>query len=137
MHFTDLPGFFTHRVFLPSVSLHVLSFFTDDKQSEVTTSFLTQLSTWDKEELNERLQQRVGFSKRAIGKLLKAFDCLLARYNKLVDAVETKAQETPKVESGECLPSYSLAGFSASFRIFPIPVQLFVLHIIVPCVCGH
>lgn len=52
-------------------------------ESEGTTSFLTQLATWDKEEMNEKLQQRVGFSKRAIGKLLQAFDGMLQRYETL------------------------------------------------------
>lgn len=54
------------------------------------TSFLTQLSTWDKEEMNEKLQQRVNFSKRAIGKLLQAFDGMLQRYESVVSLLDEK-----------------------------------------------
>ncbi len=35
------------------------------------TSFLISLSQWDKQEIEEKLNQRVEFSKRAIGKLLQ------------------------------------------------------------------
>ncbi len=35
------------------------------------TSFLTLLSQWDSQEIEEKLNQRVEFSKRAIGKLLQ------------------------------------------------------------------
>ena len=60
-------------------------------ESEGTTSFLTQLATWDKEEMNEKLQQRVGFSKRAIGKLLQAFDGMLQRYETLTNLLHDKS----------------------------------------------
>lgn len=67
----------------------IITWFIDESDS--TTSFLTQLATWDKEEMNEKLQQRVGFSKRAIGKLLQAFDGMLQRYEKLTDLLHGKA----------------------------------------------
>ena len=35
------------------------------------TSFLISLSQWDKQEIEEKLNRRVEFSKRAIGKLLQ------------------------------------------------------------------
>ena len=39
------------------------------------TSFLISLSQWDKQEIEEKLNRRVEFSKRAIGKLLQvSFD---------------------------------------------------------------
>lgn len=66
-------------------------------ESNETTSFLTLLSTWDKQELEQRLGQRVEFSKRAIGKLLQAFDRLLQRNEKMhqaiTDRVEQQARE--------------------------------------------
>ena len=62
-------------------------------ESEETTSFLAQLSTWDKEEMNEKLQQRVNFSKRAIGKLLQAFDGMQQRYESLISLVDEKRRE--------------------------------------------
>ena len=51
------------------------------------TSFLALLSQWDKPEIEEKLRQRVEFSKRAIGKLLQAYDRLLQRNERLTLAV--------------------------------------------------
>ncbi|ESO82419.1 hypothetical protein LOTGIDRAFT_237018, partial [Lottia gigantea] len=66
-------------------------------ESSETSSFLTLLSTWDKQELEDKLSQRVEFSKRAISKLLQAVDHLLQRNDKLhsgiVDKVEKDRQE--------------------------------------------
>ncbi|PVD32731.1 hypothetical protein C0Q70_08176 [Pomacea canaliculata] len=67
-----------------------LCYLYEDESNE-TTSFLTMLSTWDKQELEQRLGQRVEFSKRAIGKLLQAFDRLLQRNEKMHQAVTDKA----------------------------------------------
>ncbi|GFS28011.1 E3 ubiquitin-protein ligase Bre1 [Elysia marginata] len=68
---------------------------TKNESSELT-SFLTLLSTWDKQELEEKLGQRVEFSKRAIGKLLQAFDRMLQRNEKLHHAMEDKVEEEQK-----------------------------------------
>ena len=65
--------------------------FTD--QSTETTSFLALLSTWDRQELEQRLGQRVEFSKRVIGKLLQAFDRLLQRNEKLNNALRDKVDQ--------------------------------------------
>ncbi|BFZ18235.1 hypothetical protein BsWGS_21274 [Bradybaena similaris] len=65
---------------------------TKNESSELT-SFLTLLSTWDKQELEEKLGQRVEFSKRAIGKLLQAFDRMLQRNEKLHHAMEDKVEQ--------------------------------------------
>lgn len=54
------------------------------------TSFLTLLSQSDKQEIEDKLRQRVEFSERAIGKLLQAHDRLLQRREKLWDAIRTK-----------------------------------------------
>ncbi|XP_048252241.1 E3 ubiquitin-protein ligase Bre1-like [Haliotis rufescens] len=62
-------------------------------ESDETTAFLALLSTWDKQELEEKLSQRVEFSKRAIGKLLQAFDRLLQRNEKLHKVLENKAEK--------------------------------------------
>ncbi|KAF6019457.1 Bre1 [Bugula neritina] len=64
-----------------------------EAESESTISFLNQLATWDKEEMNAKLQQRVGFSKRAIGKLLQAFDGVLQRYENLTALLSDKASK--------------------------------------------
>ncbi|XP_055862166.1 E3 ubiquitin-protein ligase Bre1-like [Biomphalaria glabrata] len=68
---------------------------TKNESSELT-SFLTLLSTWDKQELEEKLGQRVEFSKRAIGKLLQAFDRLLQRNEKLHHAIDFKVEQKEK-----------------------------------------
>ncbi|XP_059165912.1 E3 ubiquitin-protein ligase Bre1-like isoform X2 [Physella acuta] len=68
---------------------------TKNESSELT-SFLTLLSTWDKQELEEKLGQRVEFSKRAIGKLLQAFDRMLQRNEKLHHAIDEKIEQNEK-----------------------------------------
>ena len=62
-------------------------------ESDETKAFLTLLSTWDKQELEQRLGQRVEFSKRAIGKLLQAFDRLLQRNEKLHKSIQEKVEK--------------------------------------------
>ena len=53
---------------------HVLLYCIFVDESPAVTSFLTLLSQWDKQEIEERLNLRVEFSKRAIGKLLQVKD---------------------------------------------------------------
>lgn len=57
-------------------------------ESEVTTSFLAQLSTWDKKELDENLANRVQISKRAVGKIIQVFDRLMQRNDKILQFVK-------------------------------------------------
>lgn len=63
-----------------------LFFITDE--SEATTSFLMQLSSWDKEELDEKLANRVQVSKRAVSKVVQAFDRLSQRNEKITLALK-------------------------------------------------
>lgn len=65
-------------------------------ENEATTSFLTQLSTWDKDELDEKLANRVQVSTRAVAKIIQAFDRLQQRNEKIT--------KTLKGELGEALP---------------------------------
>lgn len=57
-------------------------------ENEATTSFLTQLSTWDKEELDDKLANRVQVSKRAVAKVIQAFDRLMQRNEKITMALK-------------------------------------------------
>jgi E3 ubiquitin-protein ligase BRE1 len=57
-------------------------------ESEETTSFLRQLSNWDKEEMDETLQQRVQVSTRAVAKVLQAFDRIVQRNAKIMLALK-------------------------------------------------
>ncbi|KAL8597186.1 hypothetical protein ACOMHN_022233 [Nucella lapillus] len=79
-------------------------------ESNETTSFLTLLSTWDKQELEQRLGQRVEFSKRAIGKLLQAFDRLLQRNDKMHQAMAKHVEQ----QGGELLESVEQNSAAAS-----------------------
>lgn len=65
-------------------------YFTDE--NEATTSFLMQLSTWDKEELDAQLANRVQVSKRAVAKVLQAFDRLQQRNDKIWKAIKGEGE---------------------------------------------
>ena len=56
-------------------------------ESESTTSFLTALSTWHKEELDEKLANKVQVSQRAVEKIIQVFDHLLQRNEKISKAL--------------------------------------------------
>ncbi|KAK0158885.1 hypothetical protein PV328_009825 [Microctonus aethiopoides] len=60
-------------------------------ESEATTSFLMQLSSWDKEELDDKLAHRVQVSKRAVSKVVQAFDRLSQRNEKITLALKDEA----------------------------------------------
>ncbi|KAL4711981.1 hypothetical protein ACJJTC_011288 [Scirpophaga incertulas] len=62
-------------------------------ENEATTSFLMQLSTWDKEELDAQLANRVQVSKRAVAKVLQAFDRLQQRNDKIWRAIKGDGDE--------------------------------------------
>ena len=62
-------------------------------EGEAVTAFVALLSTWDKEEIDQKLSQRVEFSKRAIGKLLQAYDRLLQRNGRIFNAMKEKEDE--------------------------------------------
>nr|CAD7456527.1 unnamed protein product [Timema tahoe] len=69
-------------------------------ENEATTSFLMQLSTWDKEELDEKLANRVQVSKRAVAKVIQAFDRLMQRNEKITLALkgELDGDEAPNLD---------------------------------------
>lgn len=68
-------------------------------ESEVTTSFLAQLSTWDKKELDENLANRVQISKRAVGKIIQVFDRLMQRNDKVLQFVKGEDKETVDIDA--------------------------------------
>ncbi|KAK0162907.1 hypothetical protein PV327_006638 [Microctonus hyperodae] len=69
-------------------------------ESEATTSFLMQLSSWDKEELDDKLAHRVQVSKRAVSKVVQAFDRLSQRNEKITLALkgEHSGDEAPNID---------------------------------------
>ncbi|XP_052862746.1 E3 ubiquitin-protein ligase Bre1 isoform X2 [Anopheles cruzii] len=74
-------------------------------ENEVTTSFLMQLATWDKEELDDKLANRVQVSKRAVAKIVQVFDRLMQRNEKLMLAMKGESDEAlGKAGGGGGLP---------------------------------
>ncbi|KAG5681965.1 hypothetical protein PVAND_011365 [Polypedilum vanderplanki] len=67
-------------------------------ESEVTSSFLAQLSTWDKAELDENLANRVQISKRAVGKIIQVFDRLMQRNDKILQLIKGEDQDVINIE---------------------------------------
>ncbi|XP_059474255.1 E3 ubiquitin-protein ligase Bre1 isoform X2 [Neocloeon triangulifer] len=69
-------------------------------ENEATTSFLMQLSSWDKEELDEKLANRVQVSKRAVAKVIQAFDRLMQRNEKITMALkgELEGEDVPSLD---------------------------------------
>merc|ERR1712083_690853 len=59
--------------------------------------FLTQLATWHKQELDEKLASRVQVSQRAVGKIIQVFDHVIQRNERLSKAFrgDAKLSETP------------------------------------------
>jgi len=58
-----------------------------NEESDSTTSFLTQLATWHKQELDEKLASRVQVSQRAVGKIIQVFDHVIQRNERLSKAI--------------------------------------------------
>jgi len=69
-------------------------------ESEATTSFLTALSTWHKQELDEKLASRVQVSQRAVAKIIQVFDHLLQRNEKVAKALrgEKEGKDESEIE---------------------------------------
>jgi len=79
-------------------------------ENEETTSFLTQLASWHKQELDEKLSSRVQVSQRAVGKIIQVFDHLLQRNEKVSKAIrgdredEETEPDSSAPENGETKP---------------------------------
>uniref|UniRef100_A0A8D8LKE6 E3 ubiquitin protein ligase n=1 Tax=Cacopsylla melanoneura TaxID=428564 RepID=A0A8D8LKE6_9HEMI len=82
-------------------------------ESDATTSFLMQLSTWDKEELDEKLANRVQVSKRAVAKIIQAFDRLVQRNEKITMILKGEVDNS----NGEPIPTLDEAVRDANIQI--------------------
>ena len=60
----------------------------NNNENEATTSFISRLSNWDKDELEENLRYRVEVSKRAVSKVIAAFDRITQRNEKITFALK-------------------------------------------------
>lgn len=90
------------RVLLQRFDAETADELENKNENEVTTSFLTQLSTWDKEELDEKLANRVQVSKRAVAKIVQVIDRLMQRNGKITNILK-----------GDSLPSAGAQGSTA------------------------
>merc|ERR1712223_444269 len=68
-----------------------------NEESEATTSFLNQLATWHKQELDEKLASRVQVSQRAMGKIIQVFDHMIQRNERLSKGIRGD-DDTPNGE---------------------------------------
>ena len=69
----------------------------NENEGEATTSFLAQLATWHKEELDEKLSSRVHVSQRAVAKIIQVFDHLNQR-NEQLSRLLTKELEKEEAD---------------------------------------
>lgn len=81
------------RVLLQRFDAETADELENKNEMEATTSFLTQLSTWDKEELDDKLANRVQVSKRAVAKIVQVVDRLMQRNDKLALSIKNGAPD--------------------------------------------
>lgn len=60
---------------------------------------MLQLATWDKQELEEKLAQRVQVSQRAVAKIIQAFDHLVQRNEKITKALKGEGSDVDEAPS--------------------------------------
>lgn len=99
-------------------------------ENEATTSFLMQLSTWDKEELDAQLANRVQVSKRAVAKVLQAFDRLQQRNDKIWRAIkgEGDAEGSPVPSLDEIIRSTNDEVTAENLRLQTLSTSLHEGH---------
>lgn len=76
------------RVLLQRFDAETADELENRNENEVTTSFLTQLSSWDKEELDAKLANRVQVSKRAVAKIVQVIDRIMQRNEKITQSLK-------------------------------------------------
>ncbi|XP_016956030.1 E3 ubiquitin-protein ligase Bre1 [Drosophila biarmipes] len=108
------------RVLLQRFDAETADELENRNENEVTTSFLAQLSTWDKEELDEKLANRVQVSKRAVAKIVQVIDRLMQRNEKIThvlkgDSLATagSGEEEQQQSSGDAETTTASAGVHA------------------------
>ncbi|CAF1024231.1 unnamed protein product [Didymodactylos carnosus] len=63
-------------------------------EREEVKSFIQQLNTWMRDDLDEHLKQRLDFSTKAIAKLVKIFDSLSEKYQRLFSSLNSSSPTT-------------------------------------------
>ncbi|TNN20610.1 Ribosomal protein S6 kinase beta-1 isoform 3 [Schistosoma japonicum] len=90
-------------------SLIILQRFDSDAEEEISTStesFLKQLASWDKEEVPEKLQERVHFSKRIIARILSSYEKMVTHQSRLRQLLGNTSEFSSKASdnSGSSVP---------------------------------
>jgi len=83
-----------------------------NNENEATTSFLSEMAMWDKNELDEKLAKKVQVSTRAVTKVVQAFDRLQQRSMKVCELLRA-GEET---EEGAPRPPSPLAKLDPSAK---------------------
>ncbi|XP_054724010.1 E3 ubiquitin-protein ligase BRE1A-like isoform X2 [Uloborus diversus] len=89
------------RILLQRFDAETSDEYENRNENEATTSFLALLGQWDREELEEKLAQRVQVSTRAVAKVLQAFDRIVQRNHKIMLALKgdpTSDEEIPSLD---------------------------------------
>ncbi|CAF0937076.1 unnamed protein product [Rotaria sordida] len=73
-----------------------------ERQGEETRSYIHQLNTWLREDLDEHLKQRLDFSTKAIVKLVRAFDNLSDKYQRLFTSINSSSSTGESNSIPEC-----------------------------------
>lgn len=88
------------RILLQRFDAETSDEYENRNENEATTSFLALLGQWDREELEEKLAQRVQVSTRAVAKVLQAFDRIVQRNHKIMLALkgESDGDDVPSLD---------------------------------------
>jgi len=66
----------------------------DERQGEEVRSFIRQLNTWVREDLDVNLRRRLDFSTKAIEKLVRVFDNLSDKYQRLFNSINSTSSDS-------------------------------------------
>nr|CAH8849522.1 unnamed protein product [Trichobilharzia regenti] len=92
-------------------------FDSDAAEEEISTStesFLKQLASWDKEEVPDKLQERVHFSKRIIARLLATYEKMVIHQNRMRQLLGSSAEGKSVASETDNIPTHS--GSSVPFN---------------------
>ncbi|CAF4684675.1 unnamed protein product [Rotaria sp. Silwood1] len=74
----------------------------NERQGEEIRSYIHQLNTWLREDLDEHLKQRLDFSTKAIVKLVRVFDNLIDKFQRLFTSINSSSSTGETNSIPEC-----------------------------------
>ncbi|CAF3976562.1 unnamed protein product, partial [Rotaria sp. Silwood2] len=81
----------------------------NERQGEEIRSYIHQLNTWLREDLDEHLKQRLDFSTKAIVKLVRVFDNLTDKFQRLFTSINSSSSTGESKSIPECSNEVSKA----------------------------